>query len=72
MTDLEKTRTKLEEGLERMKDVNTQFPATRAFLETRGLKSVRELGRKGVEELTEYLKKVLDFSTNSKLSGPAH
>ncbi len=46
--DLEKLRDKLQ-------DMNSQYPATRRFLYSRGLAHVRELDAQGMKDLREYL-----------------
>jgi hypothetical protein len=46
--DLEKLRDKLQ-------DLNSQYPATRQFLYSRGLKHVSELDAQGMKDLREYL-----------------
>lgn len=40
-------------------DLNSQFPATREFLEARGLKHVNELDKDGLKELEDYLRNKL-------------
>ena len=46
--DLEKLRNKLQ-------DMNSQYPATRQFLYSRGLTHVSELDAQGMKDLREYL-----------------
>jgi hypothetical protein len=46
--DFEKLRTKLQ-------DLNSQYPATRRFLYSRGLKHVSQLDTQGMKDLREYL-----------------
>jgi len=44
------------------------LPATKEFLEAKGLQSIRELDKQGMHELKEYLKKTLEVieSKNKK------
>lgn len=57
-TALGESKEKLEDALERLQRLNSSFPATREFLEARGLDSVAQLDRQGVNELREHLQKV--------------
>ena len=65
--DDEKIRTALDElqaGSRAIEDAISRFPATQKFLHSRGLTHVRELNKKGRQELEAYLKKVLEIVTN--------
>lgn len=50
--------------LREMQDINSARPATREFLQARGLTNVRELDAAGQKELREYLQNKLRLATN--------
>lgn len=50
----------------RLKDLNDSYPATRAFLNMRGLTSVRDLDAQGIKDLERYLEQVLSELTKDK------
>lgn len=54
--DWSEEKQRLEKLLVELKDLNSSFPATREFLQARGLSHVNELDRQGTEELIAYLK----------------
>lgn len=57
---------KLEELKSGLEAMNDSYPATRAFLNIRGLTSVSELDQKGREDLRRYLEQVLADVTKNK------
>lgn len=46
-------------ALHSLEDLNSAFPATREFLEARGLTNVRELDKRGLAELRTHLEGIL-------------
>lgn len=58
--DLAEANQLLEKKCTELSLLNSSFPATREFLEQRGLRNVNELDKKGREDLVSYLKKLLD------------
>lgn len=47
-----------------LQDTNSQFPETKKFLASRGLTHVKQLDRRGVEDLKAHLQAVLRGITN--------
>lgn len=56
---LSSVQSSLDTILGNLQDMNSLFPQTRKFLESKGLVSVRQLDRQGMDELHEYLQNVL-------------
>ncbi len=57
--DLESLRIALEKHRDNLYASNSAFPATREFLESRGLKNVAELNDTGLRDLRRYLQNIL-------------
>lgn len=58
----------IKQGLDKLHgelmDANSQFPATREFLASRGLTHVKQLDRQGIKDLTAHLQAILRSVTN--------
>lgn len=52
--------------LTQLEDLNSSFPATREFLESRGLTNVRQLDKSGLQELKEHLERTLQGLCKAK------
>ena len=52
--------------LRSLENANSQFPATRNFLRSRGLEHVSELDAKGIEDLRRHLMQTLADLTSQK------
>ncbi len=50
----------LKTTIKELDDINSRFPATQEFLQSKGLTHVSELDEEGRKELEVYLKKTLD------------
>lgn len=48
------------ELLQKLEDINSEFPETKKFLADRGLSHVRELDEQGKKDLAVYLTRVRD------------
>lgn len=62
--ELEKIAQALKKTLNDLEDVNSSFPATQEFLCAKGLTHIRELDKKGRDELVEYLQKTYQSLLN--------
>lgn len=45
--------------VKKLEDLNSSFPSTKEFLESRGLENIRQLDNQGYADLTEHLRKTL-------------
>lgn len=61
---LEVTRENAEQLVSDLEDLNSMFPATKEFLTARGLTNVRQLDKRGREELVAHLQNVLRLARN--------
>lgn len=49
-----------------LNDANSSFPATKSFLDARGLSNVSQLDKQGLSDLTDHLKNILSELNRSK------
>ncbi len=64
--ELAEIGAKARETLTQLEDLNSAFPATREFLEARGLTNVRQLDKAGMQELKEHLERTLQGLCKAK------
>lgn len=57
---------KARETLAHLEDANSAFPATKEFLAARGLTNVRQLDKKGLQDLKEHLERTLQSLCKAK------
>ncbi len=63
---LETLGKSLEELDRSLQDANSAFPETQKFLRARGLTHVRQLDKKGMQELKEHLERTLQGLCKAK------
>jgi len=60
------TEEELKATRKRLKDLNSTYPATRKFLESKGKALVSELTREELQELIRYSGKILDIEIKKR------
>ena len=60
------TKEELKATRKRLKDLNSTYPATRKFLESKGKALVSELTREELQELIRYSGKILDIEIKKR------
>jgi hypothetical protein len=63
---LKETKKDLEATKKRLQDLNTTYPNTRKWLESKGKTSVSELTREELRELIRYSGEILDIETKKR------
>lgn len=63
---LDELHQRLQKCSKDLGDLNSAFPATKTFLEARGLRSVNELDKNGLRELRKHLEDTLKLELAKK------